>query len=219
MKSFKEWKNQDIHEMISEISVAGVRNWFGGSSMKVDPKIRSQIRSKLLSVWRDAQAAGMSKLEFAQQVMAAAYGAATGKQGSTIGAAQAAAGLQSQPAAPPEQVAREWAKFVDALLVEMDNDNSDAIDNVDLVRILGSSNIRVNKELKTRLHPKLQQILRDPDFADIAQNDPSELLRQIIAVAANEIVGRSQAGTMGTSNVANKLNRDDNHDQIAREMP
>jgi len=226
MKSFSEWKNQDIYQTISEISVAGIRNWFGGSSMKVDPQIRAQIKSKLINVWRDAQAAGMSRLDFARQVMAAAYGVSTGKSGTNISAAQAATGLQqaqtglqqAQPAAvgASDQVAKEWAKFVDELLVEMSDEGAsgDEIDNTSLIRMLGGSSIKINHDLRADLHPKLQQILRDPKIDEMRKTDPSELLRQFVAIAANEIVGRPQSGSMNTSYVAGKLD-----DPIAREAP
>lgn len=219
MKSFSEWKNQDIYQTISEISVAGIRNWFGGSSMRVDPQIRAQIKSKLINVWRDAQAAGMSRLDFARQVMAAAYGASTGKSGTNISAAQAATGLQqAQPAAvsASDQVAKEWAKFVDELLVEMSDEGAsgDEIDNTSLIRMLGGSSIKINHDLRADLHPKLQQILRDPKIDEMRKTDPSELLRQFVAIAANEIVGRPQSGSMNTSYVAGKLD-----DPIAREAP
>jgi hypothetical protein len=96
----------------------------------------------------------------------------------------------------------------------------DEIDNVDLVRILGSSSIKINRELKTKLHPKIQQILKDPELSEIAESNPSELLRQIIAVAANEITGRSQSSTFSTSAAARSLGSraNDPTEPVMREM-
>lgn len=64
----------------------------------------------------------------------------------------------------------------------------DNIENIDLIRLLGSSSVKINRKLAMKLHPKLQQVLSDPEFAE---EDPSELLRQVIAVAAKEVSGSS----------------------------
>jgi hypothetical protein len=62
----------------------------------------------------------------------------------------------------------------------------DDIENMDLVRILGSSSVKVNRALEVKLEPKLKQVLSSEEFAD---EDPSELLRQIIVIAAKKISG------------------------------
>lgn len=90
---------------------------------------------------------------------------------------------------------------------------ADDIDNIDLIRILGSSSVKVNRMLETRLGPKLKQVLESEEFAD---EDPSELLRQIIVVAAKKISGVS-GSTLSVPKVTPGLSTSD--DPIAKEAP
>lgn len=89
---------------------------------------------------------------------------------------------------------------------------ADDIKNIDLTRILGTTNITINRKLAMRLGPKLDQVLKGEEFAS---ENPSELLRQIIAIAAEKVAGVSGM-TVSTSKLAKGLGRMD--DPIAREV-
>lgn len=208
MKSFKEWKGSEFgcRNVLEENLTTAMRNWAGGSNIKVDNSIKTGLRSKILQLWRDAQEQGVSALDFARQVWASVSMLVTGRSGTNLNTSATAKDFSS-----PQQ--QEWNRLSDLvskeLVLEMGEDD---IDNIDLVRILGSSSIRVNRNLEIRLKPKLQQIFKDKDFAD---EDPSELLRQVIAVAAKEITGVSGT-TLNTQKLAKGLGGED--DPIAREM-
>lgn len=208
MKSFKEWKSSEFgcRNVLEENLTTAMRNWAGGSNLKVDNSIKTGLRSKILQLWRDAQEQGVSALDFARQVWASVSMLVTGKSGANLNTSAMAKDFSS-----PQQ--QEWNRLSDLiskeLVLEMGEDD---IDNIDLVRILGSSSIRVNRNLEIRLKPKLQQIFKDKDFAD---EDPSELLRQVIAIAAKEITGVSGT-TLNTQKLAKGLGGED--DPIAREM-
>lgn len=209
MKSFKEWKSSEFgtKNVLEENLMTAMRNWAGGSNLKVDNSIKTGLRSKILQLWRDAQEQGISALDFARQVWASVSMLVTGRSGANLNTSAMAKDFSS-----PQQ--QEWNRLSDLvskeLVLEMGEDD---IDNIDLVRILGSSSIRVNRNLEIRLKPKLQQIFKDKDFAE---EDPSELLRQVIAIAAKEITG-AHGTTLSTQKLAKGLGAED--DPIAREMP
>lgn len=91
---------------------------------------------------------------------------------------------------------------------------SDDIEKIDLMRLLGSSTLKVNRLLENKIGPKLVQILESDDFSN---EDPSELLRQIIVVAAKKISGVSGT-TLSLSKITPELSSD-NDDPIAKEEP
>lgn len=208
MKSFREWKNFSGRNVLEENLATAMRNFAGGSNLKVDNSIRTGLRSKILQLWRDAQEQGISALDFARQVWASVSMLVTKRSGANLNTSAVSKDFSS-----PQQ--QEWNRLSDLvskeLMLEMGGE--DEIDNIDLVRILGSSSIRVNRNLEIKLKPKLQQIFKDKDFAE---EDPSELLRQVIAVAAKEITG-AQGTTLSTQKLARGLGRED--DPVAREMP
>lgn len=87
----------------------------------------------------------------------------------------------------------------------------DDIKNLDLVRILGGSNITINRKLAMRIGPKIDQVIKDKEFEN---ESPSELLRQIIAIAAEKITGVTGT-TVSTSKLVKGLGSDD---PITREV-
>jgi hypothetical protein len=218
MKSFKEWKSSEFGaKNILEVNLfSAMRNWMGGSNVKIDNTIKTKLRTRILQLWADAQEQGMSALDFARQIMATVVNISMGKSGTNFNVKKAVDSLSQQPQtqqSPQTPQQQEWNKLCDLvseeLMLEM---GEDEIDNIDLLRILGSSSIRVNRNLEIRLKPKLQQIFKDKDFSE---EDPSELLRQVIVVAAKEITGASGT-TLSTQKLAKGLSNDD---PIAREMP
>lgn len=89
---------------------------------------------------------------------------------------------------------------------------NDDIEKIDLMRLLGSSTLKVNRILENKLGPRLMQILESDDFSS---EDPSELLRQVIIVAAKKISGVSGT-TLSLSKVTPELSSNDD-DPIAKE--
>lgn len=79
----------------------------------------------------------------------------------------------------------------------------DQIKNIDLTRILGGSSVKIDRKLAVRMGPKLDQVLNDEDFA--SESKP-ELLRQVIAIAAEKIGGIS-GSQVGVRKLAGGLNQ------------
>ena len=113
MKSIKEWRmdNEVLSRNLTELNLmASFRNFAGGSNVKEDPRIKAGLKTKILSLWKDAQEAGMSALDFVRQVWAVAGSLATGKAGSNLNVANAARTLS----APTQQ--KEWEELGDLII-------------------------------------------------------------------------------------------------------
>lgn len=80
---------------------------------------------------------------------------------------------------------------------------NDEIRNIDLTRILGGTTVHINRKFAVKLGPRLDQVLKSEEFAG---ESPSELLRQIIAIAAEKIGGVS-GSTVSTNKLAGEINK------------
>lgn len=79
----------------------------------------------------------------------------------------------------------------------------------------GGATMDINSSLKSKLNPKIDQIMAMDEFKD---EDPETLLRQIIAVVSARIAGMS-GSTLSTSRVVDKMNKMDRNDEpIAQEV-
>lgn len=73
----------------------------------------------------------------------------------------------------------------------------------------------LDTDLKSKLNPVIDRIMKDEDFAE---EDPENLLRQIMAVVSARLAGMS-GSTLSTSRVVDKMNKLGNNDEpIAREV-
>lgn len=98
---------------------------------------------------------------------------------------------------------REWMKEKGIV--------SEDIRGVDLARVLGGTSFNINRKLAIRLNPKLDQVLKSEEFEG---ESPEEMLRQIIAIAAEKL-GGIEGTTVSASKLAGGLRQDD---PIAQEV-
>ena len=84
MKSINEWRIDLISEDLG-ISNTDARNFFGADSLKVDPKLKSSLRSKIQQLKNDPEFAGVSDEEFFRAVTAAAWSIIADVKGSAFG--------------------------------------------------------------------------------------------------------------------------------------
>lgn len=99
---------------------------------------------------------------------------------------------------------REW-------MVEKGMVNED-IRSIDMSRILGGTSFKINRKLAIKLKPRLNQVLSGEEFEG---ESPEELLRQIIAIAAEEL-GGIEGTTVSANKLAGGLYKDDPVAQEAR---
>jgi len=72
----------------------------------------------------------------------------------------------------------------------------------------------LDTELKSKLNPVIDRIMNDEDFAD---EDPENLLRQIMAVVSARLAGMT-GSSLSTSRVVDKMNKlGQNDEPIAQE--
>lgn len=88
---------------------------------------------------------------------------------------------------------------------------NEEVRGTDLARVLGGTSFQINRKLAIKLNPKLDQVLRSEELEG---ESPEELLRQIIAIAAEKL-GGVEGTTVSTSKLAGGLNNMD--DPIAQE--
>lgn len=88
----------------------------------------------------------------------------------------------------------------------------DRIKTIDLARILGGNSVKIDRRLYTKLGPKLTQVLNDQEFAGESN---AELLRQVIAIAAEKIgdISGTQVSAQKLSGGLNQI-----EDPIAQEV-
>lgn len=89
---------------------------------------------------------------------------------------------------------------------------NEEIRGTDLARVLGGTSFQINRKLAIKLNPRLDQVLKAEEFEG---ESPEEMLRQIIAIAAEKL-GGVEGTTVSTSKLAGGLNKMD--DPIAQEV-
>lgn len=91
---------------------------------------------------------------------------------------------------------------------------NEEIRGVDLARVLGASSFKIDRRLAVKLNQKLNQVLKSEELQEDGYS-PEEMLRQIIAIAA-ERLGGVEGTTVSTSKLAGGLNQSE--DPIAQEV-
>jgi hypothetical protein len=89
---------------------------------------------------------------------------------------------------------------------------SEEVRGVDLARLLGGTSFQINRKLAVKLNPKLDQVLKSEEFEG---ESPEEMLRQIIAIAAEKL-GGVEGTTVSANKLAGGLNQAE--DPIAQEV-
>jgi hypothetical protein len=190
MKSIREWRSEKESNNFYEANlVNSLRNMVGGSSVKADASIKAGLRSRIISLWKDAKGNGMGAKEFLNQVWAVVGSLVTGRSGDNVSVGAVGRSLASEP-----QHA-EWMALGDAILSEEDMTQSQ------FTRVMGGSTVDVDPEIKSKLRDKIRAIQNDEDFRD---KDPETLLREIMAVVSSLLAGKS-GSSMSTSGVFGKL--------------
>ena len=202
MKSIREWRNEkggvSPQNLLELNLMTSLRNFAGGSTVKQDPQIRSGLRSKILSLWKDAQASGMGALDFVRQVWAVAGSVATGKMGGNLNVGAAAKGLTA-----PDSQQAEWARLGDLLLKEMEGDEEVRIDKAQFARFAGGkTSLDIDSKLRTELKSKIEHIGKMDDFKSLK---PAELFQKIVAAVA-AIEAEVTSGTASVASLTNGLN-------------
>jgi hypothetical protein len=190
MKSIREWRSEKESNNFYEANlVNALRNMVGGSSVKADPSIKAGLRSRIISLWKDAKDNGMGAKDFLNQVWAVVGSLVTGRGGSNINVGSVGRSIAAEP-----QHA-EWTALGDAILSEDDMTQSQ------FTKVMGGPTVEIDSEIKSKLRDKIRAIQNDEDFRD---KDPETLLREIMAVVSSLLAGKS-GSSMSTSGVFGKL--------------
>jgi hypothetical protein len=203
MKSIREWRNEkegvSPQKLLEFNLMTSLKNFAGGSTVKQDPGIRSGLRSKILSLWKDAQASGMGALDFVRQVWAVAGSVATGKMGGNLNVGAAAKGLTA-----PDSQQAEWARLGDLLLKEMGEEAGSEynIDRALFARFAGGTSLDIDSEIKTELRPKILMLTKK---AEKEGKSKAELFQKIVAAVA-AIEAEVTSGTASVASLASGLN-------------
>jgi len=199
MKSIREWRIEkdgvSPQKLLEFNLMTSMRNFAGGSTLKQDSQIRSGLRSKILSLWKDAQASGMTPLNFVRQVWAVAGSAVTGKMGGNLNVANTAKGLSA-----PDSQQAEWNRLSELVLKEMEGEYK--IDKAQFARFAGGQSLDIDSEIKAELRPKILMLTKK---AEEEGKSKAELFQKIVAVVA-AIEAEVTSGTASVNSLATKLN-------------
>jgi hypothetical protein len=199
MKSIREWRIEkdgvSPQKLLEFNLMTSMRNFAGGSTLKQDSQIRSGLRSKILSLWKDAQASGMTPLNFVRQVWAVAGSAVTGKMGGNLNVANTAKGLSA-----PDSQQAEWNRLSELVLKEMEGEYK--IDKAQFARFAGGQSLDIDSEIKAELRPKILMLTKK---AEEEGKSKAELFQKIVAVVA-AIEAEVASGTASVNSLATKLN-------------
>ena len=198
MKSIREWRTEregvSPQKLLEFNLMTSLRNFAGGSTVKQDSQIRSGLRSKILSLWKDAQASGMTALDFVRQVWAVAGSAVTGKMGGNLNVANTAKGLSA-----PDSQQAEWNRLSELVLKEMEGE---FIDKSQFARFAGGTSLDIDSEIKNELRPKILKLMKE---AEDEGKSKAELFKKIVAAVA-AIEAEVTSGTASVASLTGKLN-------------
>ena len=84
MKSINEWRTDLISEDL-DIDPMAARKFMGDTTVKVDPRLKSSLRSKIEQLKNEPEFAGASNEEFFRAVVAAAWSIIGDVKGNAFG--------------------------------------------------------------------------------------------------------------------------------------
>jgi hypothetical protein len=209
MKSIREWRTEregvSPQKLLEFNLMTSLRNFAGGSTVKQDSQIRSGLRSKILSLWKDAQASGMTPLDFVRQVWAVAGSAVTGRMGGNLNVANTAKGLSA-----PDSQQVEWNRFSELVLKEMEGEmgaqpagGDYEINKAKFAQFANSSTLDVDSKLRSLLRAKIDDIRKMDKYQNMSS---AEFFQKVVAaVAAIETDTTSSTASVGS--LADKLNK------------
>jgi hypothetical protein len=219
MKSIREWRIEkegvSPQKLLEFNLMTSLRNFAGGSTLKQDSQIRSGLRSKILSLWKDAQESGMTALDFVRQVWAVAGSAVTGRMGGNLNVANTAKGLSA-----PDSQQTEWNRLSELVLKEMEGEYK--IDKTLFTRFAGGTSLDIDSEIKSELRPKILKLMKDAGIGSGAVRGGSgaeaededkgkgkiskaELFKKIVAAVA-AIEAEVTSGTASVASLTGGLN-------------
>jgi hypothetical protein len=210
MKSIREWRIEkegvSPQKLLELNLMTSLRNFAGGPTVKQDAGIRSGLRSKILSLWKDAQASGMSALDFVRQVWAVAGSVATGKMGGNLNIGATAKGLGGQD---PQQ--EEWTRLSELVLKEM-GEGEFEIDKSQFAKFVDSASLDIDSKLRRELKQKIKTIGEMPEYSNMSK---AELFKKIVAAVA-ALEAEMSGSTASIASLTGKLNKPE--EDIAKEV-
>lgn len=200
MKSISDWrKEKELEKELNEtlgVNLSSVRNVFGGTkSTKVDPQLRTALRTKILQIAREHPE--LNPLNLFREIMKVVSMLIWKLGGNTFSTSKFASGLNKDQ--------NEWVEM------EVLKKIAEELDPNLTTRAIGQK-VETDPEIRAALKIAYDHIRSNKDYENTPVDELLDKMQSALMLLSAEMRGT----TASTRQVVNKINASAN-DQIARE--